>query len=317
MTTDITPERSLGWLKEPEDNRDYKLFQVHPEIALGVIAPFSDLVGSFMPPIGDQGQLGSCVAWGCVAGFRYAQKKMGLTDFDGSELFEYYNARAYQGWQNIDSGSYIRDGMKALGEFGNALENEWPYVISRFTERPPQNAYTNASLHQSTRYISIPNNDDAIDSVLSAGFPVVFGIPLYQNFPMGSGVNIIPMPQGQVIGGHCMAWVGHNRNTRTRKTRNSWSTGWGNGGYAEMPYDYCRQATDLWYIEIVEGNVPPPPPPPPPPIEKIVDGIGMWDNVNQRVVHLWPPRPIEEMNESVGGIGVHFTDGSTESVWPR
>src|SRR5688500_4198902 len=121
MTTDVAPERKTGWLKEPEDPRDYQLFQVHPELIgqLLSIPNTADTRGPNMPPTGDQGALGSCVAWGCISGFRYAQRKMGLPDFDGSELFTYANARELGGFPlNQDTGSYIRDGMKALAHFG-------------------------------------------------------------------------------------------------------------------------------------------------------------------------------------------------------
>lgn len=318
MTTDVAPERSLGWLKQPEDIRDYQLFQVHPEFSAVSIPNYIDLTTSpFMPPVGNQGQLGSCVAWGSIANWRWALRKSGLIDFDGSELFEYVNARNLGGFPiTQDTGAYIRDGIKALVQFGNAPEEDWPYDVSKFNQTPPQNAYQNALQHQALRYISIPNNDDAIDTVLAAGFPVVFGIPLYQNWPMQNGVVEIPMPVGQVIGGHCMNWVGFDRTTRKRKTRNQWGSAWGSGGYANMPYDYCHQATDLWYIETVEGdpNVPPPPPPPPP--TKVVDGIGLW-TPEHGIVHLWPPRPFEQMGETVGGIGIHYADGSVESIWPK
>jgi hypothetical protein len=111
-----------------------------------------------------------------------------------------------------------------------------------------------------------------------------------------------------------MNFVGYDRNRRMRKVRNQWGEAWGRGGYAEMSYDYCRQAQDLWYIETVEGDAPPPPPPPPARAE--IDGVGFWDSMNQQIVHLWPPHPFDQMNQRVGGIGIHKTDGTSESVYP-
>lgn len=318
MTTDVAPERALGWLKQPEDDRDYQLFQVHPELSAVTLSGLVDLEYSpFMPPVGNQLSLGSCVAWGSIANWRFALRKSGLVDFDGSELFEYANARILGGFPlTQDTGAYIRDGIKALFQSGNAPENDWPYDVTRFNISPPQQAYQNAQQHQAVRYISVPNNDDAIDSVLEAGFPVVFGIPLYQNWPMGNGVFTIPEPMGQIIGGHCMNFVGYDRTRQKRKIRNQWGTAWGRGGYAEVSYNYSHQAQDLWYIETVEGdpNVPPPPPPPPP--TKVVDGIGLW-TPEHGIVHLWPSKPYEQMNETVGGIGIHYTDGTVESIWPK
>src|SRR6185436_10516081 len=99
MVTDVAPERSLGWLKQPEDVRDYQLFQVHPEIIAAGIPNFIDLTTTpYMPPVGDQGQLGSCVAWGSIANWRFSLRKGGFVDFVGSELFEYANARLLGGF---------------------------------------------------------------------------------------------------------------------------------------------------------------------------------------------------------------------------
>lgn len=318
MVAEAPEQRGLGWLKQPDDERDYQLFRVHPELvgdALAIAAT-SDLQPSpFMPPTENQLTIGSCGPFASIANWRWALRRAGLLDFDGSELFHYVNARKLGGFPiTDDTGTYIRDCFKALLQFGNAPEQDWPYDVSKFRLEPPLIAYQDALAHQAVRYVSVPNNDDAIDAVLSAGFPVCFGIALYQNWPMGNGVFTIPNPQGQIIGGHAMNFVGHDRNRRMRKIRNQWGTAWGDHGYAEISYDYCRQAQDLWYMEVVEGENVAPPPPPSPPV-KVVDGIGLW-TPEHGIVHLWPPRKFEEMNETVGGIGVHFTDGTTKGVWP-
>lgn len=316
MVTDTEERNISGWRKQPDDPRDYQLYAYRPDLIGAFDLPTSiDLRTANQPPIQNQGALGSCVAWACVRSYRYAHRKLALPDFDGSELFTYYNARAYQGWQNEDTGSYLRDGIKALVEFGNAEESTWPYQIWRFAEKPQQSAYANATSHQATRYLVVPNIETSVKQVLANGYPVVFGIPIYQNFPMGNGIEIIPNPVGQVIGGHAMTVVGYDDARRAYLLANSWGDSWGNNGYAWMSYSYfTSQATDLWMIETVEGE--PPPPPPPPPTNKVVDGIGLW-TPEKGIVHLWPPRRFEEMDETVGGIGIHYTDGTTEGIWPK
>lgn len=319
----MAQERNIsGWLKEPEDPKDYKLFRVHPELVGAAVSlkGIADLRSSpFMPPIGNQLNIGSCGPWMGVANFRWALRKAGLIDFDGSELFEYVNARQLGGLPiTQDTGTYIRDCFKALAQFGNAPEEDWPYDTSKFTQVPPQKAYDDALKHQAIRYISVPNNDDAIDAVLDAGFPIGFGIPLYQNWPIGNGVFTIPDPQGQVIGGHAMNFVGYDRARQKRIVRNQWGEAWGDHGYCEVSYAYSRQASDMWYFETVEGdpNVPPPPPPPPP--AKVIDGIGIW-TINQRTGEigtstLWVPG---DPDVQVGGLGVHYSDQTSEERWPK
>lgn len=259
-------ERHFGWLKQPVDPRDYQLYQYRPDL-LAVSLPASvDLRGANQPPIQNQGALGSCVAWACLRAYRYAQRKLGLPDFDGSELFTYYGARALGGFPpNQDTGAYLRDGVKALAQDGNADESTWPYAVSLFATRPNASAYASAATHQATRYLAVPNAEASIKAVVANSYPVVFGIPIYQNFPMGNGVETIPDPVGQVIGGHAMTIVGYDDARRAYLMANSWGESWGRNGYAWMSYGYfASQAADLWMIETVEGEVPPPPPPPKP-----------------------------------------------------
>lgn len=265
MTTDeIIPERNLdGWLKQPEDYRDYLVASYRPDI-LALAAPASfDLRGANMPPIQDQGALGSCVAWACVRAYRYVQRKQGLQDLDFSELATYYWARAYQGWTQEDSGAYLRDGIKALVEHGAPEEATWPYVISLYKTPPGAFAVENGQRHQATRYLAVANIQEQVKSVVASGYPVVFGIPIYSNFPQGSGVWDIPAPVGSVIGGHAMTVVGYDATGVI--LANSWGSSWGVQGFARMPWAYfLAQAGDLWMIETVEGVEPAPPPPPTP-----------------------------------------------------
>lgn len=325
MTTEtpVSPEEqqarfeTMKWLKQPEDERDYAVQVYRPDIlsqAFSLPQNF-DLRGTpHLPPGGNQLSLGSCVYWSTGRAYRFAQRKMGLPDFDPSELFGYYEGRKIRGWINEDTGSFLRDAMEVYSKVGLAEESYWPYNVSRFREQPPQAAYANAATHQVTRYLKIPDgNDDLIDAALASGYPVVFGGPIYSNFPFNNGVVDIPNPMGSVIGGHAMMWVHYDRVTRKRSTLNQWGDGWGENGFAYMSYDYCRQMQDLWIITDVEGQPPPPPPPPP---AKVVDGIGLW-TPEKGIVHLWPPRPFEQMDETVGGIGIHYTDGTTEGIWPK
>lgn len=264
MTTDQgTEERNVtGWLKQPDDPRDYQLFMYRPDILAASLPASVDLRTANQPPIQNQGSLGSCVAWACVRAYRFTQRRTGFPDFDGSELFTYYGARELGGFPlNQDTGSYLRDGIKALAHNGNAEDATWPYVVSAFSQKPPPNAYATAATHQATRYLAVPNSEMAVKGVLANGYPVVFGIPIYANFPQGNGVPVIPDPVGQVIGGHAMTVVGYSDQVPGYLLANSWGESWGERGYAWMSYSYFNaQASDLWMIETVEGEAPPPPP---------------------------------------------------------
>ncbi len=261
MTTELAPERNVsGWLRQPLDSRDFPAMAYRPDIFAAPVPESFDLRGPHQPPIQNQGSLGSCVAWACTRAYRYVQRKMGLPDQDFSELATYYWARSYQGWTLQDSGAYLRDGIKALAEFGASEESFWPYDISRYREEPSAQSLANASEHQATRYLAVQNQQEQIKAVVASGYAIVFGIPIYQNFPQGNGVWDIPTPQGQVIGGHAMTVIGYDLGGVL--LANSWGSNWGVNGFARMPWAYfLSQASDLWMIETVEGESPAPPPP--------------------------------------------------------
>ena len=82
----------------PEDQLVYKELSVPLKLPSGV-----DL-RSRMPPVYDQGQLGSCTANAICAAIGFD-----LPGFVGSRLFVYYNERVLEGTVNTDAGAFLRD----------------------------------------------------------------------------------------------------------------------------------------------------------------------------------------------------------------
>jgi C1A family cysteine protease len=250
----------FGWIPELPDVRDYQVSDFPHLLGLAA-APERFSLRQHAPPIGDQGQTNSCVGWAVVRAFRTVMRIAGMADFDGSELFTYYNARAYQGWQNQDIGSTIRDGIKALVDHGNALEQTWPWAPSNINTAPPQGAYDNATARQVLRYVSVPIEVQAVKQVIANGHPVVFGMTVYSNYQQASATGDWPMPNGSRDGGHAL--VGDGYDQTFLECPNSWGTGVGRAGFFRVPWTYFLQnAADAWVIEAVEGDAPPQPTPP-------------------------------------------------------
>ena len=244
------------------DERDHPYRITNPSL----VAPqFVDLEPG-MPPVWDQGNLGSCTAHGSLAGFLYATGKAGESVPMLSRLEVYYNARALEGTTGEDAGAQVRDAIKACVK-GVAPESDWPYDVSRFAVAP--NAQTRAdSINRATVYQTVGRWPGAVQACLSEGFPVVVGLTLYESFEsqaaLSSGVVRWPQPWEQVLGGHCMAVVGigmgaewiaagqfptANPNVRYVKLRNSWGTDVYQGGYLLMPANYLhRHGADFWTI---------------------------------------------------------------------
>ena len=75
-----------------------------------------------MPPVYDQGQLGSCTANALVGAFEYDAPA-----FMGSRLFLYYNERRLEQTIPDDNGARLSDGIACLEKYGLCPESEYPY----------------------------------------------------------------------------------------------------------------------------------------------------------------------------------------------
>jgi len=224
---------------------------------------------SKLPPIWDQGELGSCTAFALCAAFSYCDPS-----FNGSKLFQYYNCRYLDQLSGdnsvvVDDGTTLRQGVTSLKNYGLCKETSWPYDISKYATKPTAGCYTEALNRQVLTATNVTQTLDQMKACLQSGFPFVIGFMVYDSFFSNNGGNI-PLPNTaaeSLLGGHAILVVGYDDNTRRWICRNSWGLEWGQSGYFTMPFDYLtnrRLATDAWKITAVENGVAPPPPAPKP-----------------------------------------------------
>ena len=249
---------SYGWVPDLPDQRDH--LYAAPVEQLTKLPPSTDLRGQ-CPPVYDQGQLGSCTANAIAAAVEFDRMKQGLNDFTPSRLFIYWNERSMEGTIASDSGAQIRDGIKSVAQTGVCPETDWPYEITRFTEKPPDGAFQDAKLDRAVSYQRLVQNLNQMKGCLASGYPFVFGFTVYSSFesdPVAqTGDAPLPAPTEQQIGGHAVVAVGYDDSTQRFLVRNSWGPGWGKQGYFTLPYTYVTQsslASDFWTIRLVGGQ---------------------------------------------------------------
>jgi C1A family cysteine protease len=204
-----------------------------------------------MPPVYDQGQLGSCTANAVGAALEYDAMLDGADPGTPSRLFIYYCERRLEGSLGQgDTGAMGRDGFKAARRYGTPPETDWPYDIANYAEDPPQQAWSDAAAHKLTKhYKSVSRSLNQFKLVLSNQQTIAFGFSVYESFesPEVASKGIVPMPSPaeQQMGGHEVLAVGYLADQPNYVlVRNSWGSSWGLGGYFLMPWQYLL-STDL------------------------------------------------------------------------
>ena len=256
-------QRVYGWIKDDMDKRDH--------ILTFMISKATDTITNIdlrenMPPVYDQGKLGSCTINALCGAYEYDKFKHNelpnSESFTPSRLFIYYNERIVKGTVDQDSGASIRDGIKSINRVGVCPESMWPYNIKQFAIKPTDDCYKYAVYHYSIEYKRIIQSEQQIKQCLIDGYPIIFGFIVYESFesPIFHKTGIMPMPQygERVLGGHAVVCCGFDNEKKQFLIRNSWGPKWGPfKGYFWMPYefllnkDYC---SDLWAIEKIDDK---------------------------------------------------------------
>lgn len=243
----------LNWKRQPEDNRDFKSTR---HLTAPVELP-SQFELDAQIPIYDQQDLGSCTANSGCACYRYEYKQLkGDFKFDPSRLYLYYNTREIEGWENEDSGAYIRDVFKALNKKGLCEEQYFPYVSADFAKKPTTVALENGQKYQTVKYAVVEQSEQAIKQTLLSGAAVSFGFDVYSSFMYGSWKEVSPIPTAgeQLLGGHAVTIIGYSDAKQAFLIQNSWGTDWKLNGKFWMPYSFVTNpsyADDFWCIETI------------------------------------------------------------------
>lgn len=247
--------RVYNYKKDPVDTRDFK-FHLKFNITDTKILPSSvDLRrGNLLPPAFDQGILGSCVSNATSNALRYLLKRNKKREFIPSRLFIYYFSRLLQNTVNEDSGSSIRECMKAIAMYGCCSENLWPYKIKDFTKNPTEQCLKAGLTHtKNFKYVSVNQNLKSIKNALAQGYPIIFGISIYESFESENVTKSgkVPLPKTsseECLGGHAILLVAYDDVTRIFTFLNSWGNV-ADKGFFTIPYDYVLNpnlASDFW-----------------------------------------------------------------------
>ena len=175
---DGTERKILGYRFAPEKLSNRKQFAASKSNLK--LPPKVDL-RQYLTEIEDQQNTNSCVANAVAGAYEYLVKKHEERDYDVSRLFIYYNARDLGGIEG-DNGSMIADAIEGLRSHGACAEESWPFTQNKVDKRPSLMAYEEAAQFVVEDMQLVPVDLTAWKNCLAEGYPIIFGISLYESF---------------------------------------------------------------------------------------------------------------------------------------
>lgn len=227
-----------------------------------------DLIGSgpvpeesdqsmFLLPALDQGGAPFCVGNSVADALRTCMVRNGAFNPETpSRLWLMYLCHALDGDTNLFDGTFIRNAFKVLVKLGFPPESAWPYDDSsdgRFRVKPDKNVFRLADDRKAPldyrRILTVGyERVDDVKRALAAGFPVVFGTAVSNDFARNIGTTSGPIdpPTRDIAGLHALRAFAHKNDTF--RIRNTWSPEWADEGNCEFSSDYIAHPSteDVW-----------------------------------------------------------------------
>ena len=279
-------DRSLGW--NGQEDLGTVPTTVNFGFGEGNLPSSVDLTSKF-PPIGDQGQFGTCVAWataynlksaldGMDRGLSSSQLANASNQFSPRDLFTAIPDNEKGGDCN---GTNFATALDVLQSRGVATMQTVPYSnYMDCSNSNMQSSWTSeANQHKIKYWRKIEPKVQTIKQYLANNVPVLLGAKLSDNFMTWNSDNVLSSNTTYNITGihgyHALIIAGYDDNkgpSGAFKIVNSWGTGWGSKGYIWVDYnflvnEFCIDASSdqpLFIAANDDGNVNPPTPDPTP-----------------------------------------------------
>ena len=194
----------------------------------------------YMPPIRDQGAEGACTAYGNNHAVEGVRRKQGLPPMTPSEPVTYDLERLMEGTPlSEDAGANGPDGLAVWQASGGCDISLYPVSQADFTTAPPPAILAACAAHKLGKWVRVGATPEAIMAVLATGFPVAFGMWVYESFESAAvaATGNVPVPAAgeKKLGGHWMVHTG-------------WDVTQDGGSHGATVWD--------WFLDRLEGSVP-------------------------------------------------------------
>lgn len=211
-----------------------------------------------MGPVEDHGESSSCVANAAGTAYEYLLGRQRNEKASGvSRSFISFNARS---GSSAARDITIFDALRTLVDKGACSEKAWPYDVAHLHDEPPAAAYEEAAKFRARAIDAVPVELDTWKKALAEGYPIVFGLLVYESFDRQRQPGLIPVPTDKDLEGeqgeHAMLCVGYSQADEVFIVRNSWGPAWGDEGYCYIPFAYLMDTElnrgDAWILRGAE-----------------------------------------------------------------
>ena len=227
--------------------------------SLTVTYPTSVDLSAWDPPVGNQGQVGSCASWATGYYERYWLRNHALGDTTTFAPMYLYSQIS----KGVDRGSSFPGNFNIMISQGIAPQSVYTQGNFDYTTQPTSAETAAAAGYKATSYSLLfsgasSGNQTAIQAAMAAGQPVMLAIPVYPEFDNATTAHpLVGLPTtGETSrGGHAVFAPKYDANGVW--IENSWGTYWGASGWAELSWDFVNQyAWEGWTLSSSSTDVP-------------------------------------------------------------
>lgn len=223
-----------------------------------VVLPATPIPASFFlstPPVGSQGNEGSCVPFAVAYAARSIEQfyRTGATAYSfGTNVFspEYvYNQTKFG---DCSSGTSIVTVLDLIQNQGVSTWQVMPYSdVNGCSIMPDATQMDNASAYKISSYVKIPNSDQtAIKTMIASNHPVITTVIADNSFVNAKAGFIWKTDSGSGALPHTIIICGYDDVKNAYKIMNSWGTGWADGGFSWIDYDFFIQKSSYYTYAI-------------------------------------------------------------------